>query len=71
MKDALKRKAEESRVAKKSHRAKVEKEAADSLLSQFAPDDAGEGEYTIGTDNVRFIIGCIRDGKIAHVRIEY
>ena len=71
--EAAEKKAEESRVAKKSHRAKVEREAADSILNQFATDDddADGGSYTIGTDNVRFIIGCIRDGKIAHVRLEY
>jgi len=55
------RKAEEARVAKKSHRAKVEKETIEALIYhlEFAEDLA------------EIVTETIRDGKIAHVRIEY
>ena len=60
-KEAVERKAEEARVAEKSHRAKVEKEAATSYAS----------EVGVPFKDAVDVIDTIRDGKIAHVRLEY
>src|SRR3990167_1174914 len=60
-KEAVERKAEEARVAEKSHRAKVEKEAIEDIIYYLGFDD----------DLAKSVIEAIRDGKIAHVRIEY
>jgi len=57
--------AEESRIADKEHREKVEEEAAQSIRDAFinAPID-----YEGFVEN---LIAAIRDGKIAHVKLEY
>ena len=60
-KEEADRKADEARTAKKSHRAKVEKEAIQSFVDAFHIPDT----------DAKDVIEAIRDGKIAHVTLNY